>query len=209
MPPRRRRTLIAALSLAALPLAACSVSATSSARDGQDGRAGTGQGGMPGDGMMRGGAGGYRWSGSTCPTPTTTPGERVDVVLGDMGMHRVTSGVAPTDARMMLHAVPTRVPHGSVTLVVRNRGWRLHELVVLPLSAGAAAGERPVGSNGRVSEAGSLGEASRDCGAGDGDGIRSGSAGWVTLRLPAGRYELVCNLRNHYAAGMRQEIDVA
>ena len=34
------------------------------------------------------------------------------------------------------------------------------------------------------------------------EGIAAGSAGWVTLDLAPGRYELVCNLPGHYAAGM-------
>jgi len=50
------------------------------------------------------------------------------------------------------------------------------------------------------------GEVSASCGADAGEGITSGSAGWTTLRLPPGRYELVCNLPNHYAAGMYQEL---
>lgn len=104
---------------------------------------------------------------------------------------------------MRLLASTTQVPAGNVSLVVSNRGWRTHELVVLPLGAGVAAGERVVGSSGRVSEAGSLGEASRSCGPDSGEGITSGSVGWTTITLTPGRYELVCNLRNHYANGMR------
>jgi uncharacterized cupredoxin-like copper-binding protein len=33
--------------------------------------------------------------------------------------------------------------------------------------------------------------------------------GWTTIDLRPGRYELVCNLRNHYANGMHQELDVS
>jgi hypothetical protein len=40
---------------------------------------------------------------------------------------------------------------------------------------------------------------------GTGEGIRAGTVGWTTLTLAAGGYELVCNLRNHYANGMHQE----
>jgi uncharacterized cupredoxin-like copper-binding protein len=40
---------------------------------------------------------------------------------------------------------------------------------------------------------------------GTGEGIRAGTVGWTTLTLAAGRYELVCNLRNHYANGMHQQ----
>jgi uncharacterized cupredoxin-like copper-binding protein len=59
-----------------------------------------------------------------------------------------------------------------------------------------------------VSEAGSLGEASRTCGAGAGEGIASGAAGWTTVTLRPGRYELLGNVPGHYAAGMYAELDV-
>ncbi|MEV6160217.1 plastocyanin/azurin family copper-binding protein [Nonomuraea sp. NPDC052129] len=35
-----------------------------------------------------------------------------------------------------------------------------------------------------------------------------GSAGWVTLTLHPGRYELLCNFPGHYAAGMHAAFDV-
>lgn len=91
---------------------------------------------------------------------------------------------------------------GTVSFRVANVGSLVHELVVLPLAAGEQVGSRPVGSDGKVSEADSLGEASNTCGAGAGDGIDPGALGWVTLDLPRGNYELVCNLASHYASGM-------
>ena len=100
------------------------------------------------------------------------------------------------------------VPGGAVSLVAGNLGGSVHELVVLPLAAGHAAGARTIGADDRVSEAGSLGEASRSCGAGAGNGIEPGATGWVTLHLKPGRYELVCNLPGHYRAGMYAELDV-
>ena len=110
---------------------------------------------------------------------------------------------------MRLADLPSSVHHGAVSFRVTNAGWRTHEMVVLPLAAGQQVGERAVGSDGTVSEAGSRGEASASCAAGEGDGITAGSTGWVTLHLPAGRYELVCNLPGHYAAGMYAELDVS
>ena len=59
-----------------------------------------------------------------------------------------------------------------------------------------------------MSEDGSLGEASKTCGAGAGDGIDPGGLGWVTLNLPRGDYELVCNLPGHYGSGMYTELVV-
>ncbi|MEP7021811.1 MAG: hypothetical protein ABI808_14290 [Pseudonocardiales bacterium] len=108
---------------------------------------------------------------------------------------------------MMLRANPATVPAGQVSLVASNLGWRTHELVVLPLVSGGV-GRLVPGADGKVSETGSLGEASGDCAGEAGKGIPAGSAGWVTVTLPAGRYELLCNLPNHYADGMRQELDV-
>jgi hypothetical protein len=73
---------------------------------------------------------------------------------------------------------------------------------------GASAGTRTVGADGRIDEGDSLGEVSRTCGAGAGGGIRAGSAGWVTLQLAPGRYELACNETDHYAQGMWTELVV-
>ena len=151
---------------------------------------------------------GYHMARLTCSAPTPLPGSTVHVIVGDMGMTRMMSGVAPLGGHMMLRAFPTRVPSGQVSFVVGNMGWRTHEMVVLPLAPGQAAGQRTPGADGKVDETGGLGEASASCAAGTGDGITPGSVGWVTMTLPAGRYELVCNLRNHYANGMRQQFVV-
>lgn len=195
---RKHRLLLLAALIAAPVLTGCSSASTQDANQGDDN----------GSGMMVNGST-YRSSVRTCESPVSLAGTRVEVTLGDMGMMKMMRGVAPMGARMRLLASSTKAPAGKVTLVVSNRGWRTHELVVLPLAAGVPAGQRPVGANGRVSEAESLGEASSSCGAGSGEGITSGSAGWTTLTLPAGRYELVCNLRNHYANGMRQAFVVS
>jgi hypothetical protein len=47
--------------------------------------------------------------------------------------------------------------------------------MVLPLPAGQVVGERPIGSDGRVNEAASLGEASRSCGVGRGTASAPGA----------------------------------
>ncbi|MDT0468783.1 sulfocyanin-like copper-binding protein [Streptomyces gibsoniae] len=109
---------------------------------------------------------------------------------------------------MRLVAHPGTVPAGTVSLRVHNTGGLTHEVVILPLPASQTAGDRPTASNGKVDEAGSLGEASHSCGAGSGDGITSGATGWTTVTLQPGRYELVWNLPGHYAAGMYTELDV-
>jgi uncharacterized cupredoxin-like copper-binding protein len=157
---------------------------------------------------MMGGSPGYHFSRLTCAAPADLPGSTITVGLGDMGMTRMMGGTAPLGARMMLRAVPATVTPGQVSLVAANIGWRTHELVILPLAAGRSAGQRVPGADGKIDETGNLGEASTSCGVGAGDGIQSGAVGWVTLTLTAGRYELVCNLANHYADGMHQELQV-
>jgi uncharacterized cupredoxin-like copper-binding protein len=142
---------------------------------------------------------------STACRPASLPGTQVTVVLSDMDA--IMNG-GMMGGRMMLRLAPQTVPAGTVSFVAFNHGTVTHELVVLPLASGASAGTRPVGADNRVSEDGSLGEASNECGAGAGEGIAPGNASWVTLTLEPGRYELVCNLPGHYAAGMHRELDV-
>jgi len=157
---------------------------------------------------MMGGGSGYRYSRLACAAPEGLPGQQVTVVVGDMGMTRMMGGTAPMGVRMMLRAAPATVPAGLVSIVVKNMGWRTHELVILPLAVGVSDGQRVPGADGKVNERGSLGEASTSCRAGTGEGITSGSVGWTTVTLAPGRYELVCNLPNHYADGMHQELVV-
>ena len=117
-------------------------------------------------------------------------------------------GMAARGAHMMLVASPTSVPAGTISVVAANMGWRTHELVILPLKPGSSSGQLSTGADGKVSEEGNLGEASNKCAAGAGDGIPSGAVSWVTVTLPAGHYELICNLANHYVDGMHETLTV-
>lgn len=158
--------------------------------------------------------------GTRCATPAL-PGRVVDVTAADTGWHMMHGprhpGWAPVDGgrpgrygpgTMRLIVRPAAVPAGTVSIRVFNAGSVRHEVVVVPLPSGRAVGERPVGGDGRIAETGAVGEASRTCGPGTGDGIAPGAAGWTTLTLRPGRYELVCNLPGHYASGMYTELDV-
>jgi uncharacterized cupredoxin-like copper-binding protein len=199
------RTLALVAAFASLTLSGCASSGGPG--PGRMGRATVTSSNEPGPGMMGGGSGsGYLFSKLTCAAPPDLPGHTVNVTLADMGMTQMMGGTAPLRAHMMLRAIPRTVAAGKVSLVAGNMGWRTHELVILPLAAGDSAGQRVPGPDGKVDETGSLGEASTSCGAGAGDGIRAGTASWATLTLAPGRYELVCNLPNHYADGMYQEI---
>jgi uncharacterized cupredoxin-like copper-binding protein len=150
----------------------------------------------------------YHYSSLTCSAPSALPGHTVRVTLADMGMTKMMGGTAPMGQHVRLTTAPTTVNAGAVSLVASNRGWRTHELVILPLVNHAIAGQRIRGRNGKVDESGSLGEASGSCVRGTGEGIEPGTVGWTTITLTPGRYELICNLRNHYADGMHQELVV-
>lgn len=102
----------------------------------------------------------------------------------------------------------TAISQGQVTFLVTNGGYLPHELVLLPLPNGQPAGRRAVGPDGRVDEAGSVAEASATCGPGEGTGILPGTFSWVTVKLPPGGYELVCNYPGHYLAGMYSGLTV-
>lgn len=160
-----------------------------------------------GGGMMDGGSG-VHYSSLTCSAPSSLPGRAIRVTLADMGSTSMMDGIAPLGGHMMLTVASGSISAGTTSLVASNRGWRTHELVILPLSAGGIAGRRSPGPDGRIDEAGSLGEASNSCQGGSGEGIRARTVGWTSLTLKPGRYELLCNLPNHYRNGMHQELTV-
>ncbi len=143
-----------------------------------------------------------------CTAPPLS-GHTVKVDLADdQASGMMNPGSGPSGMKMRLTADTTKVPAGTVSLLAYNKGSLAHEVVVLPLPSGQKVGKRPVRSDGRVDETGSLGEASHNCAADEGGGIAPDSAGWTTLTLRPGRYELVCNFPDHYASGMYAELDV-
>jgi uncharacterized cupredoxin-like copper-binding protein len=143
------------------------------------------------------GTGGRQSTTMTACSDPIVPGSVVEVTLFDQG----GMVLGPEPMMASLQVGPSTVDSGTVSLVVHNHGYLKHEVLVMPLPADGA-GTRSVGSRGTVDEAGSLGEASRSCGDGAGNGIGPGGTGWVTLKLRPGRYELLCDEPWHYAAGM-------
>jgi uncharacterized cupredoxin-like copper-binding protein len=161
-------------------------------------------------------------------TPLPLPGTVVDVTLTDMGGMMGRGWNSPygpghnayqrphmgMTGMMRIYPNPATVSAGQVSFRALNTGWLNHELVVLPLAQDQFPGQRAIGPDGKVDQSGSLGEASRTCGAGKGDerssdyGIAPGTTGWTTITLPPGRYELICNIAGHYGAGMYAALDV-
>ena len=136
------------------------------------------------------------FSAVTCTAPQL-PGRTVDVTLTDRGNSMM--GGAPM--MVTLRASPATVNAGEVSFVASNGGALAHELVILPLPTDGP-GTRPIGADGKIDESQSLGEASKTCAEGTGDGITPGATGWVTVTLKPGLYELVCDEPWHYGAGM-------
>jgi uncharacterized cupredoxin-like copper-binding protein len=145
---------------------------------------------------------------SACTTPKLT-GTIVKVRLDNTGgpMMAQRNGMMFGGA-MTLGTDRSTVAQGEVTFVAANVGSVTHELVVLPLPGTQLAGTRQSSTDGKVDEAGSVGEASISCARGAGKGILPGTSSWVTLKLAPGRYEVVCNLAGHYAAGMYGQLTV-
>jgi Sulfocyanin (SoxE) domain len=156
------------------------------------------------------GPGGGRFGGGQTLTlsncqPKTTSGSVVDVTLSDRGGGMMGGG---SPMMVSLVATPSSIPSGPVTFVAANTGALNHELLILPLPSDGA-GTRAVGTDGKIDEQSSLGEASTSCGRGPGNGISPGTRSWVTVKLAPGRYELLCDEPWHYANGMFAEFTVS
>jgi uncharacterized cupredoxin-like copper-binding protein len=144
------------------------------------------------------------------PAAPSLPGTVVNVSLADMGgsMMGQRGGMMSqgsdmtSGGSMRLSADHATVPHGTVSFLATNGGSINHEMVILPLPASQSVGARATGTDAKVNETGSVGEASNTNGKGAGQGVVPGASSWMTVTLAPGQYELVCNLRNHYAAGM-------
>ncbi len=152
---------------------------------------------------------GRSWrNGASCVVPTLS-GVVLDATLVNMGGPMMQgAGGSMSGGMMRLSLDRSTVAHGQVSFLAINAGSVGHELVILPLPIGQIVGTRAIGADAKIDENGSLGEASSTCGEGSGDGIAPGASSWVTVTLAAGRYEVVCNLAGHYAAGMYAQLTV-
>jgi uncharacterized cupredoxin-like copper-binding protein len=155
---------------------------------------------------LLGGPGRVRAAGTSACSAPDLAGTTVRVTETDMG--RGMMGGPMMHGTMRLSPDRASVPHGQVSFAVTNLGNVPHELLVLPLPVGQTPGTRATGPDGRIDEAGLLGEASASCAEGEGQGILPGASSWVTLSLQPGRYEILCNYPGHYAVGMYAEITV-
>jgi uncharacterized cupredoxin-like copper-binding protein len=105
------------------------------------------------------------------------------------------SSVSARLSDFKVRATPSSTEPGRVTFNVRNTADIEHELVVIKTRR--RAGDLPL-RNGRASERGSKGEVE----------VAGGERERLTLNLTAGHYVLICNIGQHYQAGMRTNFNV-
>ena len=120
---------------------------------------------------------------------------QVKVSLNDNG------GMMGSLMMVELNANVTTVSSGTITFIATNYGHINHELLILPEPTGGA-GTRTFGASGKINENSSFGEASKSCASGVGNGISPGTRSWTSVNLAPGTYELLCDVRWHYANGM-------
>jgi uncharacterized cupredoxin-like copper-binding protein len=90
---------------------------------------------------------------------------------------------------------PREISAGTVTFEVNNEGTLEHEMVVIKTDKGAANLGMP---NGEADETGAVDEVE----------VAAGESKTLELDLEAGKYALVCNLPEHYAADMYADFTV-
>ncbi len=95
-----------------------------------------------------------------------------------------------SDTEYFMTVTPDSVPAGTVTFTAKNTGKHEHEMIVLKTDE---APDSLAVTNGKVSEAASVGEVSE---------TPAGKSGTLTVNLKAGKYVLVCNIKNHYERHM-------
>ena len=139
-------------------------------------------------GLLVAGAGAAVATGRT-EAATQTKTTTVNVVVSDMHAEGMPEHAPGT---MSMTVDPVSAPHGKVKFVVQNQGTELHEMVVIKTNT--PFDQLPVSSKNKVSEKGTKGEI---------EGIGKGKTKSKTLKLKAGQYALVCNITEHYTAGMR------
>ena len=91
---------------------------------------------------------------------------------------------------------------GDVKCTIKNQGTIPHEFIIVKTDF--ALGEIPLGPDNRFDEEGEglsvPGEISE---------WNPGTTGTVTLKLDAGKYQLLCNIAGHYANGMYTQLTVS
>jgi uncharacterized cupredoxin-like copper-binding protein len=106
----------------------------------------------------------------------------------DATVHVVLKDTNGLDAPMTISVSPKTVAAGTIEFTVKNAGTIKHEILLV-----ATNGKELIpGADGKVSDDGTFFSML--------DIPPNGTRG-VILDVPAGKYELLCNLKGHYADG--------
>lgn len=134
-------------------------------------------------------------SAATTPPPAPAPVRATTIRMG-----------APAEFSMT--PAPATVSAGTATFTIVNDGTIEHEVVVMRTDKDSGA--LPTTATGAAVETGVVAPlAKKGAEPGHhGTHVHVGKRTKTTIRLPQGRYALVCNLPGHYAAGMHANLVV-
>lgn len=105
-------------------------------------------------------------------------------------------GVSAALSEFKVELDETTANAGSVTFHITNNGALTHEFVVIASDTPAAS--LPVGDDSTVSE--------DDVEVVDEvEDIEAGATADLTVDLPAGHYDIICNIEGHYTSGMHTD----
>jgi uncharacterized cupredoxin-like copper-binding protein len=122
--------------------------------------------------------------------PASNPTGPVQAELGD------GPGGPPNAGSMWIGmSRSSSVADGKVTFNVKNIGQLVHQFVIIKTDKPANG----LGTGPRVPEDGNVGET--------GD-VQAGAAKTLSVKLKPGHYALICNIPNHYSAGMHTDFTV-
>ncbi len=105
--------------------------------------------------------------------------------------------VKVTEKEFKVTPVPVKAPPGFVNFKVKNTGALKHEFIVLKTKV--AAGKLPVKNNKAVLKGKVYGKIAP---------FAPGKTKTLIVKLPAGKYILLCNVPAHYKAGQRAAFTV-
>jgi uncharacterized cupredoxin-like copper-binding protein len=129
---------------------------------------------------------------SPSPTPTPTPAPEKTAAPAPANATAVKGGKVTVDATEFKFAPEALTAEaGKIEVTMNNKGAAPHEIVFIKskLDPGAL---KP-GTDGRVSEKGSVGEVSQ---------IDGGATKSSVITFKPGNYVFVCNVPGHYQSGM-------
>ena len=127
------------------------------------------------------------------PTAVLAGGATAMIAIAVPALAATTVSETLTDYKI---AGASSAKSGSVTFKVKNAADDKHELIVI--NTATKAGGLEVNAEGEASEKGRRGRVT----------VAGGQTKALKLTLAKGHYALICNIGDHYTAGMRKDFSV-